>query len=301
MNLNLKNLRLFWCAVLLFSFHTISCPQVHADEKIVFSRYTPPYWQIWSKDLISGEEKQLTTSNMDKKSPQCFNNGGKIIFQSANSEIFTFDTASAKEERILEQFGTIMDYHFSDDTEWISFARLNSDIWDDSEVWIKNSKTDEGIRLTNIPGLQHGPVLTADLQNIIYVSKGGENGGYNLWSMDKSGENLKQLTKGLVHDLTPDITSDGKTIIFSSNRLDNFDIWKLNISDLTLIPLTNYSGLDSSPVFSNDDQRILYVSTENGQKQIWVMNVSGEGKQQITSGENPSHDPDWCSALKGNE
>lgn len=264
-------------------------------ENVIFSRYTGTNWQIWVKDLNNGEEKQLTYSPIDKRAPQCISGGKRIVYRTANSELVLFDIETQQEEKLLKKFGTIMDQHLSKDGKRIVFARLRSDLMDDSDIWVSSIAGDNVRSLTNDSGLQYNPVFLADKNRIAFVSRADDAAkAHNIWVIDGNGENKKQLTESTAYDVMPDFSPDGKHMVFSSNRAGNYDIWLLNLGTNEIKQLTTFNGLDISAVFSSDGQDIAFVSTRGESKQVWVMDKDGKGLTQITSTEDSCQDPSWC-------
>src|SRR3989338_350437 len=192
-----------------------------------------------------------------------------------------------------------MDQKWSSTGAKIAFARLRSDPLDDSEIWISDIDGAQAVVLTNDAGLQYNPVFSPYAKSIVFVSQSARTGGHNLWMMDDKGEHKKQLTRADgIYDLLPDVSPDGQSIVFSSNRNGNFDIWLFDIKSGALRPLTIYEGLDTSPAFSPDGKKIVFTSTRGEGKQIWLMDSAGNNLSQLTLTQSPSQEPAWCDAAQ---
>ncbi len=145
--------------------------------------------------------------------------------------------------------------------------------------------------------------FSPDGKMIIFVStplsstltKGGnKKGGSNLYIMDADGKNMRQLTSGNATDTAPVWTSDGKRIIFASNRTDErWDIWSINTDGSGLIRLTNDKTNELAPRTTSDGNNIVFVSTAGGDHAIWSMDINGENKKRLTSGGTG----DWFPAM----
>ena len=262
---------------------------------ILFSRYAPNNWQIWAKNLDTGQELQLTDTPVDKRNPQWSAAAKNIFYRTANSEVYLFGIEKKSEKRILQRFGAIMDQRCSTDGKNVVFSRLRPDLLDDSDIWISDI-TGEGARyLTNEAGLQYCPVFSGDAKRIAFVSTNAEK-GQTLYIMDTEGKNRKELTQGKFFDVLPQFSPDDKFIVFSSNRSGNFDIWRIELATQKIRRLTTFSGIDTSPVFSPDGDKIAFVSLKSGTLQIWSMDKEGKNLVMLTNNEEfPVQDPLWIS------
>ena len=81
-----------------------------------------------------------------------------------------------------------------------------------------------------------------------------------------------------LHDWSP----DGKNIIFTGQRNDQWDIWSINIDTKKETNLTNYEGLDDGSEYSPDGKWIYFNSVRTGTMQIWKMRPDGTEQEQVT-------------------
>src|SRR3990170_2636463 len=108
-------------------------------------------------------------------------------------------------------------------------------------------------RITDGRSMDYNPEFSPDGKQIVFVSK-TENtekikkGEFwhktpfylNLWLIDSDGKNRRQLTSGEVQDFAPMFTTDGKSVIFVSNRKhgNRWDIWSINVDGSNLTRIT---------------------------------------------------------------
>ena len=78
---------------------------------------------------------------------------------------------------------------------------------------------------------------------------------------------------------------DGKYLIFTGGRNNEFDIYKISSTGGAENNLTNSKGLDDGPEFTPDGKYIYFNSTRSGLMQIWRMKPDGSGQEQITNDE----------------
>jgi len=72
--------------------------------------------------------------------------------------------------------------------------------------------------------------------------------------MDANGDNVRQLTFGPAIDSAPDISPDGKWIVYNSNANNQNRIWKLPSDGGTPLQLTDFDSV--APAFSPDGKLI---------------------------------------------
>jgi len=268
------------------------------QEIILFSRYTENNWQIWAKNLDRGWEYQITHSKIDKKNPQWDSAGKQILFRTANSEIYTYNTKTRQEQKILHRFGVIMDQNYSESTKKLAFARLRPDLMDSSDVWISDISGENAKCLTNDKGLQYSPVFSKDGKKIAYISTNKQS-GQTVYISDADAKNAQALTKGSFFDCFPAFSPSSRYIAFSSDRRGNYDIWRVEAATKKLMQLTTSQDIDTSPMFSPDGERIAFVSSRSGEMQIWIMNKDGENQTMSTQAKNTSNqDPLWIKIDK---
>lgn len=105
------------------------------------------------------------------------------------------------------------------------------------------------------------PKWSPDGSRIVFASTGTKT-NWDIWTIDKNGSNLTQITSHPANDIQPTWSPDGKRIAFSSNRASswlerllgdhNYDIWVVNARGGNAIQLTNYSKFEGHPSWSID-------------------------------------------------
>lgn len=78
---------------------------------------------------------------------------------------------------------------------------------------------------------------------------------------------------------------DGKYLVYTGGRNDEYDIYKISASGGEETNLTNSKGLDDGPEFTPDGRYIYFNSTRSGTMQIWRMKPDGSNPEQITNDE----------------
>jgi TolB protein len=125
-------------------------------------------------------------------------------------------------------------------------------------------------------------------------------GTREIWLMDYDGYNQKQITVSKALNLSPDLSPDGKKVVYTTYRYSNEG------SGQVLVVYSIYDGkkytffskgtLNSAPAWSPDGSQIAFTSNMNGNPEIYVANSDGGGARQITFGRSIDTSPAWNPA-----
>jgi Tol biopolymer transport system component len=127
--------------------------------------------------------------------------------------------------------------------------------------------------------------------------------GYDIFTANPDGTNLRQLTTTPGYDAEATISEDGKKIVFTSLRNGDLDIYSMDANGKHVKQLTHELGYDGGPFYSPDRKWIIYrayhpktdkeiTEYKDLLKQnlirptsleIWIMKADGSGKRQITN------------------
>ncbi len=78
---------------------------------------------------------------------------------------------------------------------------------------------------------------------------------------------------------------DGKYLVYTGGRNDEYDIYKISSQGGAETNLTNSQGLDDGPEYTPDGRYIYFNSTRSGTMQIWRMKPDGSEAEQVTNDE----------------
>ncbi|MEW6360040.1 MAG: hypothetical protein AB1696_27135 [Planctomycetota bacterium] len=168
----------------------------------------------------------------------------------------------------------------------LDVARVEGRFIEDHYIWTRSYNGGNARELC----VGVNPKWSPDGSTIVFASKGTKT-DFDIWTIEKNGANLRQLTSHPAQDIQPCWSSDGKRLAFSSNRGaswfertfgdQNYDIWVMNAHGGGLIQLTNYSKFEGCPSWSSDGD--IYFHSYGGfflkNWDIWRMTPSLPGPE----------------------
>jgi len=114
------------------------------------------------------------------------------------------------------------------------------------------------------------------------------NGGRDIWLVNADGTNPKQLTTDANRNRQPDVSPDGRYIVFTSDRSTSVDhIWRMDIDGSNPIQLTHGEGDgEVQPTVSRDGRWVIYSKggpdTDIKEKTVWKVPIDGGEPVQLT-------------------
>jgi Tol biopolymer transport system component len=113
--------------------------------------------------------------------------------------------------------------------------------------------------------------------------------------MNPDGANPVRVTFDTASDVDPDISPNGKSIVFTSNQTGNNDIYIMDRRSGSTFDLTNNPANDEWARFSPDGKQIVFDSNRDGGVfEIFVMNADGSGTPtQLTFPPTLGRYPGW--------
>jgi hypothetical protein len=115
---------------------------------------------------------------------------------------------------------------------------------------------------------------------------------------------IERLTNDDYDDLEPDVSPDGRWLVFSSDRCDrkgNYSLFRLPLAGGPIEAVSEPdSGDDRQPVYSPDGKWIAFRSTRKGTSDLYVRPAEPALEaRRVTRLIGPALDPDWLPSGKG--
>lgn len=127
-------------------------------------------------------------------------------------------------------------------------------------------------------------VLSFDGKMIAISNHTGEKRISTLYTLPVTGSDhpVKITPEASGHSYLHSWSPDGKQLIFTGQRNNQFDIWQIDIATKKETPLTNTPTLDDGPEFSPDGKYIYFNSVRTGTMKLWRMRADGSNPEQVT-------------------
>jgi len=108
---------------------------------------------------------------------------------------------------------------------------------------------------------------------------GGPGENADIVRMRPDGGGLVNLTAGSsANDAFPDVSPDGRSIVFRSGRDGNHEIYLMDADGARPRRLTRDEASDTMPAFSPQGGRIAFASDRDGNFEIYLLDLDGEGR-----------------------
>ncbi len=140
------------------------------------------------------------------------------------------------------------------------------------------------------------PAFSPDGQRVAFVSS--RQGGWDIYSMNADGSDVKRLTDHPAQDWGPAWSPDGQRIAFVSEREGQADIWLMNADGGNLVRLTVNDAQDVYPDWSPDGRQIAFGSDRDGNVEIYTIDVDSRTLRNLTNSPFDENYPAWSPGGK---
>lgn len=159
-------------------------------------------------------------------------------------------------------------------------------------VWIQEVASGRRRMVANFRGSNSAPAFSPDGQQLaLSLSR---EGGTQLFSMGRDGQNVKRLTQTSAIDTEPVFAPDGRTIFFVSDRGGGPQIYRMPAGGGNADRISFTGNYNISPAVSPDGRSLAYVTRVGGAFRVCVMDLATGNAQQISDtndDESPSFAP----------
>jgi Tol biopolymer transport system component len=115
----------------------------------------------------------------------------------------------------------------------------------------------------------------------------------NIYVIDYAKAAVYQVTDEASNNMCPQLSPDGKKIVFYSDREGNFDIYTVHPDGSSLKSITDTPYNKYVPRFSPDGQKICYIADEEGYTDVYVIDADGSEKRQIVKNGAENYNAIW--------
>lgn len=297
----------------LFKLEAAADPQISPDGKtIAYVRRSADVMSdrvrgsVWLVDVASGEQRPLVTGPGSYGSPRWSPDGSRLAYISGDeggAQLWVRWVASGAVTRITQ---------LPDAPDAITWSP------DGSTIAYSMRVPAEGTSLGKPLPRPEGANWAEPLEIFDRATYRADGGGYikpgfnHLFVVPADGGAPRQVTFGNFDDNGPIAwTPDGKSILFSAIRKDNWEtefndseVYSLDLRSGNLTALTSRYGPDQVLAVSPDGQKIAYLGFDDTHRtyenaELYVMNRDGSGARSVSVGQDISiDDAKWSADSK---
>jgi len=287
----------------IFQLELATDPQISPDgRRIVYVRQFADIMSdrrcsnLWIINFDGSDHRPLTTGNYRDTSPRWSPDGSQLLHLSdreGSSQIFRRWMDTGQSGKLTNLTSAPAGIAWSPDGQWISFTA---------------HVPDEGPRIVQMPKPPEGakwaePARVIDKLVYRFNAAGYLRPGYtHLFVLPAEGGTPRQISTGKFHHGGAAVraseavwTPDGKHLIMSANRHDNWEmeptdteIYEFSVTDGAVRALTSRKGPDGSPAVSPDGRFIAYTGFDERYQgyqitRLSVTNRDGSGARTVTA------------------
>lgn len=139
-----------------------------------------------------------------------------------------------------------------------------------SNIWVAPDEDSTRARaVTSRKNVQEGHYGVTWTPNGKILYDSDANGKSSIWIMNADGSDPKPLTDGAADDFAPEVSPDGRTIIFGSRRSNLYEVWRMDLEGGNPKQLTEETGVPTFSV-SPDGRWVIYNPFIGGIRKVSV-------------------------------
>ncbi len=119
------------------------------------------------------------------------------------------------------------------------------------------------------------PIWSPDGRKIAFQSY--VDGNWHIWTINKDGTELTQITKGDDDHREPAWGTDSSSLYFASDRNGNYNIWKINLKTQQSFQMTADASDEFSPTISATGN-LAYISKQSGWGGVTKIRIQKDSK-----------------------
>lgn len=110
-----------------------------------------------------------------------------------------------------------------------------------------------------------------------------DDGNADIFTISEDGSERKQLTSDKSAEISPKISSDGRFLVFMSNRTGQMDVWRSDANGTNTIQLTANGNVKDS-IISPDGETVFYLIQDSlsNVETLWRVSINGENPIKLT-------------------
>lgn len=239
---------------------------------------------LWVKDAAGGAPRQLTTEGFEGASRlrKLWSPDSKhIVYQSRRTgtwDLWVADVETGALRQLTDDIRDDYDATWSPDGRWILFESTRGG---QEDQWVVPAEGGAARRVTNDADLENNTGWSPDGHSIVYGTTRLTN-GLEVRGADGGASRTLVSLDGYVLRGQIEVSPDGRTVLFVSNRSGADDIWSVPLAGGEMTQLASSPTFDGEPAWSPDGQWVAFTSRRRGTADIWVMPATGGEPRRLT-------------------
>jgi acylaminoacyl-peptidase len=245
---------------------------------------------IWLASFDGTSHRPLTSGNDSNRSPRWSPSGDRLLFVSSSegsAQLHMRWMDSGETAKLTNLTHAPSSLSWSPDGRWIALSLF---VADEPEPLATPPAAPDGASWAPPARVIESLLYRADGEGFL------EPGHTHTFVLPAEGGTPHQVTSGdFDHGGTPVWTPDGRFLLFSANRHDdwerepsNSEIYELALADGSIRALTGRFGPDAEPAISPDGSRIAYVGFDDRHQgyqvtALYVMDRQGGEPRRVTA------------------
>lgn len=281
----------------VFQLEFASDPQISPDgSQIAYLRNSIDIMtdqvrsQLWLVGVDGREHRPLTDWNVDASSPRWSPDGKRLAYAAKGdkvTQVFVRWMDSGQTARLTNLTEPPGELTWSPDGRQLAFSML---VRDKRKPYVTLPEKPEGATWAEPFKLYDTLVYRDDGKGYV------KEGFYHLFVLPSDGGTPRQITHGSFHHRErPAWTADGKSLIFSANRRDDWEhepldnnLFRVLIADGAITQITDRRGTDASPTVSPDGKQVAFIGYDDvgrshHQTCLYVMSLEGMDRRCLTT------------------
>lgn len=298
----------------VFDLEYVSDPQISTNgSSVVFVRNFKDIMtdgnrsNIWMSNFNGSKVYPITTGNQNDFSPRLSPSENKLLYISTKAgkpQMFLKWLANGSETKLTNLTSSPSNLSWSPDGKWIAFL-MNVPF--EAKPLVKLPAKPKGAKWETPPKYIEKMKFKADGAGFL------KNVRKQLFVLSVDGGTPRQLTFGDYNmNGTPEWTSNGSSILITSNRNKNrevdprnSEIYEVYVNNGKVTVLTKRQGPDGSPKISPNGKSIAYLGNDEDYKgyqvtHLYVMPRNGSSSKCVTCGfDRDVENINWSNDGKG--
>jgi serine/threonine protein kinase/Tol biopolymer transport system component len=248
-------------------------------ERIAFgrrdSRSGTRFFNVLTVEVKDRKEKQLTFKEWSAVEAIGWLHDGRGLAVTAdqgdqgNTQIWYVSYPAGEVRQITKDFNNYRSISLTSNSDGLVtvMSEGRSDIW---SAPVGDTDRAPQITTNRFDGIA-GIAWTPD-GKIVHVSRA--SGKADIWIMNADGTEDRQLTSNAGWNNFPQVSADGRYIVFTSNRAGSPNIWRMDIDGNNPKQLT-HGTKDWNPLWSVDGKSIIFTAIDAAKVSMWKVSIDG--------------------------